>query len=204
MSAPNKSYDPVQVSTLDADAVERARVEALDAIAAADDLDGLKRVRLDHAGDRSPLALANREIGALPPAARAEAGKRVGAARRDVNEALVRDGAAEWYEQFADEDADLARRLRAAEEQARAAGRGLWSACSPNRAASPTTQRPPPPKAGPAGGNCHPAYPDDCIPPAPPDLDCSDLRRAVRVDRRSGDPHGLDANSDGWGCESYG
>ena len=81
MSAPNKSYDPVQVSPLNADEVERARDEALAAIAAAADLDALKQVRLDHAGDRSPLALANREIGALPPAAKAEAGKRVGQAR---------------------------------------------------------------------------------------------------------------------------
>ena len=45
---------------------------------AAADLDALKAARLAHAGDRSPLALANREIGALPPAAKAEAGKRVG------------------------------------------------------------------------------------------------------------------------------
>ncbi len=36
-------------------------------------------MRLAHAGDRSPLALANREIGALPPQAKAEAGQRVGA-----------------------------------------------------------------------------------------------------------------------------
>src|SRR5690606_31317367 len=50
----------------------------------------LKKVRLEHAGDRSPLALANREIGALPPHARAEAGKRVGAARKAVAEALKR------------------------------------------------------------------------------------------------------------------
>ena len=90
MSAPNKSYDPVQVNGLDPDEVERARVRALDAIAHAADLDELKQVRLDHAGDRSPLALANREIGALPPAARAEVGRRVGAARRHVNDALAR------------------------------------------------------------------------------------------------------------------
>ncbi len=90
MSAPNKSYDPVQVTVLEAEAIEHAREAALAAIDAADDLDDLKKARLEHAGDRSPLALANREIGALPPAARAEAGKRVGAARRDVNEALVR------------------------------------------------------------------------------------------------------------------
>jgi phenylalanyl-tRNA synthetase alpha chain len=51
-------------------------------------LDELKVVRLAHAGDRSPLALANREIGALPPAAKAEAGKRVGSARQTVRDAL--------------------------------------------------------------------------------------------------------------------
>ena len=88
MSAPNKSYDPVEVSALRPEEVERARDEALAAIAAASDLDELKRVRLAHAGDRSPLALANREIGALPPAARADAGKRIGAARGAVGKAL--------------------------------------------------------------------------------------------------------------------
>jgi phenylalanyl-tRNA synthetase alpha chain len=63
--------------------------EALAAIAAATDLDRLKQARLDHIGDRSRIALANREIGALPPAARADAGKRIGAARAQVNAALV-------------------------------------------------------------------------------------------------------------------
>jgi phenylalanyl-tRNA synthetase alpha chain len=88
MSAPNSSFDPVPVDALRPDAVAQMREEALAAIAAATDLDDLKRVRLARAGDRSPLALANREIGALPPAARAEAGRRVGQARRDVAEAL--------------------------------------------------------------------------------------------------------------------
>ena len=88
MSAPNKSYDPVEVSVLSDDAVAAARAAALSAIAGAADLDALKAVRLEHAGDRSPLALANREIGALPPAAKAEAGKRVGMARAAVKRAL--------------------------------------------------------------------------------------------------------------------
>ncbi|MFB4304172.1 phenylalanine--tRNA ligase subunit alpha [Actinomadura sp. NTSP31] len=88
MSAPNKSYDPVEVSALQPEQLDRARDEALAAIAAAADLDDLKQVRLAHAGDRSPLALANREIGALPPAARADAGKRIGAARGAVSKAL--------------------------------------------------------------------------------------------------------------------
>ncbi|GAA2445186.1 phenylalanine--tRNA ligase subunit alpha [Actinomadura vinacea] len=88
MSAPNKSYDPVEVSALQPEELDRARDEAIAAIAAAGDLDELKRVRLAHAGDRSPLALANREIGALPPAARADAGKRIGAARGAVAQAV--------------------------------------------------------------------------------------------------------------------
>jgi phenylalanyl-tRNA synthetase alpha chain len=89
VSAPNKSYDPVQVTPLNADEVQRARDDALAAIAAAADLDALKQVRLAHLGDRSPLALANREIGALPPAARAQAGQQVGAARRAVTDAVA-------------------------------------------------------------------------------------------------------------------
>ncbi|MFP5336682.1 MAG: phenylalanine--tRNA ligase subunit alpha [Actinomycetes bacterium] len=89
MSAPNQQFDPVEVTPLKAEEVERALDEALAAVAAAGDLDELKRVRIDHDGDRSPLALANREIGALPPAARAEAGKRVGGARARLRQALA-------------------------------------------------------------------------------------------------------------------
>ena len=78
MSAPNKQYDPVEVASLSPGEVTRMRDEALAAIAAAGTLDELKAARLAHAGDRSPLRLANAEIGALPPGARAEAGKRIG------------------------------------------------------------------------------------------------------------------------------
>lgn len=89
MSGPNTEYDPVEVTPLQAPEVEAARDAALAAIAAAADLVELKRVRLEHAGDRSPLALANREIGALPPQARKEAGQRVGQARGAVAQALT-------------------------------------------------------------------------------------------------------------------
>lgn len=88
MSAPNSEYDPKQVSALDAEAVASALATALAEIEETADLDALKAVRLAHAGDRSPLALANREIGALPPAAKAEAGKRVGEARARIRAAL--------------------------------------------------------------------------------------------------------------------
>ncbi|MET1060899.1 MAG: phenylalanine--tRNA ligase subunit alpha, partial [Nocardioides sp.] len=88
MSGPNTDYDPVEVTPLKADEVEAMRDAALEAIAGAGDLDALKQVRLEHAGDRSPLALANREIGALPPQARKEAGQRVGQARGAIAKAL--------------------------------------------------------------------------------------------------------------------
>ena len=80
MSAPNKNYDPVEVTALTADEVERAVAEALAAVDAAKNLDQLKEARLAHAGDKAPLSLARAEIGALPPQARADAGRRVGAA----------------------------------------------------------------------------------------------------------------------------
>jgi phenylalanyl-tRNA synthetase alpha chain len=89
MSGPNTDYDPVQVSPLDADNVAAMRDAAIAAIEAARDLAELKQVRLEHAGDRSPLALANREIGALPPQAKKDAGQRVGRARGEVNQALA-------------------------------------------------------------------------------------------------------------------
>lgn len=88
MSAPNKSYDPKQVSPLGSEAIAAAVAAALADIAAASDLEALKAARLAHAGDRSPIALANREIGALPPAAKAEAGKRIGEARTVIKDAL--------------------------------------------------------------------------------------------------------------------
>ncbi len=90
MSGPNTDYDPVEVAALQPEAVDGACAAALAAVAAATDLDQLKQVRTEHAGDRSPLALANREIGALPPQARKEAGQRVGKARGAVNQALAR------------------------------------------------------------------------------------------------------------------
>src|SRR3954449_8036445 len=89
MSGPNTDYDPVEVTPLQPEQVAAMRDEALAAIAAATDLETLKRARLEHAGDRSPLALANREIGGLPPQAQKEAGQRVGQARAAVSQALA-------------------------------------------------------------------------------------------------------------------
>lgn len=89
MSAPNNSYDPVEVEALKPEVVDANVQSGLAAFAAAQSLDELKVARTAHAGDRSPLALANREIGALPPAAKAAAGKRVGMARAQLKKALA-------------------------------------------------------------------------------------------------------------------
>jgi len=86
----SQNFDPVEVAALQPEAIDANVASALDAIASAATLDELKSARLAHAGDRSPLALANREIGALPPAAKAAAGQRVGAARSQISEALAR------------------------------------------------------------------------------------------------------------------
>jgi phenylalanyl-tRNA synthetase alpha chain len=88
MSAPNKSYDPRGVAALAPDELARVLDEALAAVAAAGTLEELKAARIAHDGDRAPLSLASAEIGALPPEARAEAGRRVGAARGRLREAL--------------------------------------------------------------------------------------------------------------------
>jgi phenylalanyl-tRNA synthetase alpha chain len=88
MSAPNKSYDPRAAASLAPGEVARVLDEALAAVAAAGNLDELKAARITHDGDRAPLSQASAEIGALPPEARAEAGRRVGAARGRLREAL--------------------------------------------------------------------------------------------------------------------
>jgi phenylalanyl-tRNA synthetase alpha chain len=90
VSAPNDTYDPVQVSALDPAHLDRLRDEALAAIEAADDLDALTVVRAGHVDGRTaPLALARRELGALPPAARADAGRRHNAAVAAAREAYA-------------------------------------------------------------------------------------------------------------------
>jgi phenylalanyl-tRNA synthetase alpha chain len=88
MSAPNKNYDPVAVTALSAAEVDRALEAALAAIEAASTLDELKEARLAHDGDKAPLRLARAEIGALPPEAKADAGRRVGAAMNRIREAI--------------------------------------------------------------------------------------------------------------------
>ena len=70
-------------------AINAAVDQAITAIAGAANLDELKAVRLAHSGEKSPLSLANREIGRLPKDQKALAGKLMGASRGRVNKALA-------------------------------------------------------------------------------------------------------------------
>ena len=99
-----------------------------------------------------------------------------------VNLTLVTEGLARASPFPPDER--YAERFRAAETVARAERRGIW--------ASP---------AAAARDDCHPSYPDVCIPPLPPDLDCGEIpfRRFQVI---GSDPHRFDPDRDGIGCES--
>src|SRR3984885_14902161 len=89
MSAPNKNYDPVEGTALTSEKDERAATAALTAIYSARNLDELREARIAHAADKAPLSLARAEPGALPPQARADAGRRVGAAVARVRDTLT-------------------------------------------------------------------------------------------------------------------
>ena len=86
MSAPD--YDPKQVSLLEADRLDEALDAAREAFAAALDLGALAAARTAHLGDRAHISLARKEIGVLPPQAKADAGKRVNAVQRELNAAF--------------------------------------------------------------------------------------------------------------------
>ncbi len=101
--------------------------------------------------------------------------------------------------------------FKQAEQDARAQQRGLWSPATCNGEPRPADVAPAPtavPVAPPEptaasepAGNCDPSYPDVCIPPPPPDLDCGDIPyRNFRV--LPPDPHRFDRDKDGIGCET--
>lgn len=59
---------------------------ARQAFTRADDLDALARAKTEHLGDRSPLALARQALGSVAKDQRADAGKRVNAARGEAQQ----------------------------------------------------------------------------------------------------------------------
>jgi micrococcal nuclease len=129
-----------------------------------------------------------------------------------VNELLVVEGFAQASS--SQPDVRYQEQLSTAQQLARSARRGLWGqACQPAATPIPPTvipQQPtsvpqPVPTPAPSSraaplGNCSSAYPTVCIPPPPPDLDCRQIPfRRFQV--LAPDPHRLDPNSDGIGCE---
>ena len=131
-----------------------------------------------------------------------------------VNELLVAEGYAQ--SSTFPPDVKYQDKFRSAQQKAMSEGKGLWTACAatatpappptPTRVpalSAPTVRpQPPAPTATPErGANCHPSYPDVCIPPPPPDLDCPEIPfKRFRV--VGSDPHRLDGNRDGIGCEN--
>ena len=88
MTYRNDPYDPKQAALLAPDALDAAVRDAEKAFGDAADLDALGALKPAHLGDRSPVSLARREIGSLPPHAKAEAGKRVNEARQRIQSAF--------------------------------------------------------------------------------------------------------------------
>ena len=119
----------------------------------------------------------------------------------DFGLAMIRQGRAAEYTY----DTAYARQSRylTAQSQAQAHARGVWNSCggvdtplhAPNPRPKPQAHAP----TGSGGSSCDPGY-DPCIPPYPPDLDCSDVDGPIRV--LGGDPHGFDADGDGIGCDT--
>lgn len=75
--------------------------QALAAIASAGDLEELKQARLAHAGDKSPVALASRALGALSPEERASTGKLIGEAKSAIANAIAERTSTLEYERDA-------------------------------------------------------------------------------------------------------
>lgn len=128
---------------------------------------------------------------------------------RSINTNLMQEGNAAVYRQYLKGcSPQLQQSLLNAQSSAKGRRLGIWSQNNPvmpwefrkngNRttaAAKPQLQSQPRPQE-----NCDPSYPDFCVPFNSPDLDCADMpRRQFRV--LGNDPHGLDRDRDGIGCE---
>jgi micrococcal nuclease len=126
----------------------------------------------------------------------------------NVNLQLVKRGAAAPYF-YRGDLGKYSPQLLSEAQKAKAAKRGLWKACpgtrlDPYRAVE-TGESGPPTTPPPPTGKCDPNYTNACVPPYPPDLDCAELRAlglALPVRVVGGDPHRLDTDNDGLGCEA--
>lgn len=124
----------------------------------------------------------------------------------NANVILVRAGAAAPYF-YGGDQGEYALQLLSDAQKAKSAKKGLWGACprtvlDPYRAVD-TGISGAPTKDPPPNGKCDPNYAGGCVPPFPPDLDCADLRALGLAPIKSigSDPHGVDGDHDGIGCE---
>jgi hypothetical protein len=108
-----------------------------------------------------------------------------------INAAILREGLAtlgRYWPNQRHETEMLRAQMRAARGR-----RGLWAGCAALRRVISTDG---------SRRSCDPSYPNRCVPPFPPDLDCDQIRYANF--RISGpDLHDLDGDGDGLGCERY-
>jgi endonuclease YncB( thermonuclease family) len=108
-----------------------------------------------------------------------------------------------YLAEFRHENPALAAQLDVAFAAAKRERAGLWSACAARAPApQPLVQNP--------SSSCHPDY-LTCIPikgdgsgsGAANDLDCPDIGKWVQLRQVGVDPYRLDADGDGFGCDSY-
>jgi len=134
---------------------------------------------------------------------------------QNLNVHLARHGFVDdrYLADFRHEHPALAAQLDTAFAEARAQGRGLWSACAAGQRAAPSAPAASPaPAAAPAAAGqpgCHPDY-VTCLRVAGDgsgngggnDLDCGDVPGAVQARQPGVDPYRLDADGDGVGCDT--
>ncbi|HLO85779.1 MAG TPA: thermonuclease family protein [Nostocaceae cyanobacterium] len=123
---------------------------------------------------------------------------------KNINLVMVQEGQAVVYREYLKNCPDSKNDLLSGEATAKSKKLNFWSQSNPvmpwdfRRGSKPKPK--PTNTPTPQAKNCDPSYPDVCIPPAPPDLDCPEIPyKNFRV--VGNDPHGFDRDNDGVGCE---
>ncbi|MBW4490691.1 MAG: thermonuclease family protein [Trichocoleus desertorum ATA4-8-CV12] len=131
---------------------------------------------------------------------------------QSVNLQMVQEGRAVVYRQYLSGCASTQNRYLQAEAKAKQRRLAFWSQANPimpwdfragkrgTSAPAPTITRPTTPSPATQTSNCSSAYPNVCIPPGPPDLDCGQIPQKQFTVLKP-DPHGFDRDGDGIGCE---
>jgi micrococcal nuclease len=111
----------------------------------------------------------------------------------NINEAIIASGHANIYESFCEisefSDSDWARKYGCAEDDIDLSNNRVVEGSDINS------------DDGETSNNCDFAYSGVCIPSPPPDLDCKDIPHK-NFNVKSPDPHQLDRDADGRGCET--